>query len=299
MKKDELFSALNSGMIAERGRAFRKNLEKNLPMIAEHGGLAGIVQRISGKHAVVIGAGPSLDANIELLSGISGDSRFVLVAADMALKPLITAGVVPDYVITCETLSPGFFSGIDSERMHLLAFSCSSHSSLRSWKGKISFYNWMIEGDFFSSLWDLAGSTLGYVATGSTVTTQAVAIVMGCGILSLMLLGNDLGFYDRFYASGTARMDRNCLLLDRFVTLTGVEMKTCRNNRQYEIVRDGRTFYTNNQFLAARYWLEDLFAREPFPVADCSFPGCSASIVYKTGLNEYIESINQHTEARI
>src|SRR5512145_2233762 len=183
MTKDELFAALNNGMVAERGAAFRRNLVKNLPLIAERGGLAGIVPHISGKHAVVIGAGPSLDENIELLSGIAGDSRFVLISADIALKPLLSRGIRPDYVITCETLPYGFFSGIESQGLHLLAFSCSSHSSLKGWSGDISFYNWMLEGDFFSSLWDMAGNELGFVATGCIVTTQAVSIAMGCGIL--------------------------------------------------------------------------------------------------------------------
>lgn len=296
MDRSELFSALNSGMLAERGASFMRNLDKNLPLIRISGGLGPVMPLLRGRHVIVAGAGPSLDRQISALKGISGDGRFVLVAADMALGPLVKSGIIPDFVITCESTPVDFFSGIDTSGMHLLAFSCSSFSSLRKWAGRISFYNWMLEGDFFNSLWERAGTGLGYVATGSIVTTQAVSIAMGCGILSLMLAGNDMGFRDRFYASGTVRSEAAHVACGRFSPAASVEMGVCRKNRYYEVVRDNRTFFTNHQFLAARYWLDELFGREPFPVADCSFPGCSASIVYKTGLDEYINTVKQKSE---
>ncbi|HPS58143.1 MAG TPA: DUF115 domain-containing protein [Spirochaetota bacterium] len=266
MDKTELFSTLNSGILAERGAAFRRNLEKNLPLIRKSGGLGPVIPMLKGRHVIIAGAGPSLDIHIPSLAGISGDSRFILVAADMALRPLVSRGITPDFVITCEATPADFFSGIDTSPMHLLAFSCSSFSSIRKWTGRISFYNWMLEGDFFNSL---------------------------------MLAGNDMGFRERFYALETSRFARSHLKSGRFSPAAGIEMSICRNNRCYEIVRDNRTFFTNHQFLAARYWLDELFGREPFPVADCSFPGCSPSIVYKTGLDEYINTVKVKSEERL
>lgn len=296
MDRAELFSKLNSGMLAERGAAFRRNLEKNLPLIALWGGLGPVMPLFRGRHVIIAGAGPSLDACQASLAGIAGDGRFMIIAADMALRPLSRRGIIPDFVITCESTPADFFSGIDTSGMHLLAFSCTSFSSLRKWRGRISFYNWMLQGDFFNSLWERAGTGLGYVATGSIVTTQAVSIAMGCGILSLMLAGNDMGFRDRFYAAETARFTRSHLESGRFSPAPGIEMDLCRKNRHYEVVRDKRTFFTNHQFLAARYWLDELFGREPFPVADCSYPGCSPAMVYKTGLDNYINTVKQNSE---
>jgi len=296
MNKAELFSSLNHGMVAERGDAFIRNLEKNLPLIAQSGGLEPVIPLLRGRHVIIAGAGPSLDLQTATLAGVTGDKRFILIASDMALRPLVIRGIRPDFVITCETTPNDFFSAIDTSSMHLLAFSCSSYSSLKKSRGRISFYNWMLESEFFSPLWQRAGAGLGFVATGSIVTTQAVSIAMGCGILSLMLAGNDLGFRDRFYASETVRFAANQHCSGRLNTVNSAEMDRCRNNRYYEIVRDNRTFFTNHQFLAARYWLDELFSAEPFPVADCSYPGCSPSSVYKTGLDEYISSVKQMSE---
>lgn len=283
-------------MVAERGAAFIRNLEKNLPLIAQSGGLEPVIPLLRGRHVIIAGAGPSLDMQIAALSRIREDKRFLLISSDMALRPLVIRGIRPDFVITCETTPNDFFSAIDTSSMYLLAFSCSSYSSLKKWRGRISFYNWMVENDFFSPLWQRAGAGLGFVATGSIVTTQAVSIAMGCGILSLMLAGNDLGFRDRFYASETVRSAANQYANCRLRPVCSVEMDRCRNNRYYEIVRDNLTFFTNHQFLAARYWLDELFSTKVFPVADCSYPGCSPSSVYKTGLDEYISSIKQMSE---
>jgi len=291
MNKHELFASLNSGILAERGVAFARNLKKNLPLIKKHGGLHDVAAELRGRHVVVAGAGPTLHGSIGLLADAAQSGDVLIIASDAALYPLWCGGIVPDYVITCETLPTECFRGVDTSGIRLLAFSCSSNYMLRSWRGGISFYNWMLQGDAYSRLWELAGEGLGYVATGSIVTTQAVSIAMGCRVSSLMLLGNDLGFYDSFYSRGTARMESIASRAGRFATPEGESMGMCRRSREYEILRGGRTYYTNAQFLAARLWLEELFGREPFPVADCSLPGCSPSIVYKTGLEEYLNSI--------
>jgi len=202
-------------------------------------------------------------------------------------------GIQPHFVITCETTPSDFFSGIQTGGIHLLAFSCSSSSNLRKWNGKISFYNWMIEGGLYTSLWDRAGRGLGSVATGSIVATQAVSIVLGCSVASVALVGNDMGFHDRFYASGTVSGENMVLKSGRFNPEVNIGISAARKARSYEIRRDKTVYYTNNQFLAAKYWLEELFGRSPFSVVDCSEPGCSDGVVTKMELKRYFESIDK------
>lgn len=291
--RNDIYASLNEGLKDERGWALRGNLEKNLPLIASSGGLSGVVENFAGKHVVVIGAGPSLDMNIPYLKKYKDRLDFVYLASDMALRPLLLSGIEPGYVITCETTPADFFSGLDTGNIHLLSFSCSSSSNLRRWKGKISFYNWMIEGDPYTGLWDRAGRDLGSVATGSIVTTQAVSIALGCNVFSLLLVGNDLGFYDRFYASGTVGSVKRLLASGRLNPEVNIEINTARRARYYEVRRDGALFYTNHQFLAAKYWLEDLFSKNPYPVVDCSEPGCSEGKVTRMGLKEYLDGLDR------
>ena len=290
INREEIFSNLNRGMLSERARILRINLEKNLPLIRRHGGLAGVTSALKNKNVFIFGAGPGLEKDMYLLKKYRDRLDNVYISSDMALKPLLQYGIKPHYVITCETTPLGFFSGSDTSGMHLLAFSCSSNSNLKSWEGGISFYNWMMDSDYFNDLWDMAGRDLGFVATGSVVVTQAVSIALGCGICSLVLAGNDLGFSDRFYMSGTVSSEKKYNSSWRLNTCTAIDMNTVRKARDYEIVRNGRVTYTNHQFLAAKLWLEDLFKTGNLDVIDASYPGCSENSVIKMDLEYYFKA---------
>lgn len=293
INRDEIYTGLNQGIKEERGRVLRNNLGKNLSLVNSKGGLGRVTVDFRGKHVAVIGAGPSLDRNIPYLKKYKERLDFLYLAADMALRPLLVSGIKPRYVITCETTPADFFSGLDTSGIHLLSFCCTSPSNLRKWRGEISFYNWMIEGEPYTELWDMAGRDLGSVATGSIVTTQAVSIVLGCSPASLFLVGNDLGFYDRFYAGGTVNSEKRMLGSGRLNPEVNIEINTVRRGRCYEIRRSGSVYYTNNQFLAAKYWLEDLFGKNPYPVVDCSEPGCSDGKVVRMELKEYLDNIDK------
>ncbi len=288
MEKSELYDRLNRGILEERYMAFQRNLQKNLSRIREHGGLRKIVPRFSGMDVIVAGAGPSLDRGMPQLRELCRRENLIIIAADMALKPLRKNGIIPHYVISCETSPVDFFGGTDTENIHLIAFSCISSINLRKWRGDISFYNWMIFEPEYNRLWEQSGRDLGFLATGSIVTTQAVSLALGSGINSLALAGNDLAFKDTIYARGVLPMENGANSCDRFHVLPSTDMDTSRRRREFEIRRGSQLFYTNSQFLAAKTWLEELFSRQDIPVYDCSNPGCSGRYVIKTGMEDLL-----------
>jgi hypothetical protein len=163
-----------------------------------------------------------------------------------------------------------------------------AHSTLRAWSGDVSFYNWMLRGEPYDALWREAGEDLGFVATGSIVTTQAVSLVLGCPIGTLALAGNDLAFYRSLYLRGTLRHARYMEVCGRFAAPETMELSAIRRARRYVIDRNGRTYFTNGQFLAAKMWLEDLLPRQSLPIIDSSEPGCSERAVRKAPLEEHL-----------
>jgi hypothetical protein len=289
ISSSDLFSELNAGMLEERYEAFVKNVAKNRPLIERFGGLRRIVPLLNGRHVLVVGAGPSLERSLPALERSRLNDEVLIIAADMALKPLVARGVRPRFVISCETRPSAFFSGVDTSGMHLLAFSCMSHSNLMSWRGDISFYNWMIHDEPFASLWEQAGCDLGFVATASIVTTQAVSMALGSSVASISLVGNDMAFRDRFYVRGTEPAFRNLLAGNRCRPSESVEFDSARAARAFEIRRGERVYYTSGQFLAAKMWLEKLFRGHRCPIYDCSLPGCSEGVVLKTGLESLLK----------
>ena len=290
--RDRLFRDLNEGMLAERRTAFERNLRLNLPLIRRYGGLKRIMAGLNGKAAVVIGAGPSLEKNLGLLKRCHLRRELVLIAVDMALGPLVAAGIRPGFVISCEASPVDFFGNIDTSCMHLLAFSCASCVNVRKWRGDMSFYNWMIDRPEYETLWDLAGRDLGFLGTGSLVATQAAAFALGCGAASLVLVGNDLAFADRYYVRGAAAHRNTAAASCRLSPLETLEMRRLLKAREYRILRGSREFYTTRQFLAGKLWLEDLFGRVRVPVYDCSDPGCSEKYVAKMEFRDFMGTID-------
>lgn len=286
MDKNALFEKINQGVLEERYHIFKRNLCKNLEFIRKFGGLQRIVPYLKNKNVIIIGAGPSIDSGIISLKKYQYREDIVIISTDMSLLPLLRKGIYPAFVISCETTPVDFFSSAATEKMHLLAFSCMSNSNLRKWKGDISFYNWMIHNSMYDELWSKSGD-LGSVATGSVVTTQAVSLALGCGINSLMLAGNDLGFRREYYAKETVVYRNNLIRNNRLCSLETFDANITWQKREYEIKRDKRISFTNNQFLSAKLWLEELFKDVKIPVYDASDPGCSEGSVLKVSIREY------------
>ncbi len=296
--RDALFAALNEGILDERAGAFRRNLARNRDAIRRHGGLRAVVPLIEGRHVTIVGAGPSLEGALGPLGRYHHRQELCVIAADMALRPLARNGIRPAFVISCETKPVDFFAGVDTTGMHLLAFSCMSSVNLRRWRGRVSFYNWMIHNDRYDPLWRDAGEELGFVATGNLVTTQAVALALGCRIASLALFGNDLGFRRRYYAAETVRFHETLCAVDRLLPLPTAEFRTARRAAEYALLRGNDAYCTNSQFLAAKLWLEELFSKQAVPIFDCSDPGCSGSHAIKLAPKEYFARFDRKPRRR-
>jgi hypothetical protein len=98
------------------------NTLTNLPSIVAEGDVAALADMCTGKPAIVVGAGPSLDDNLEQLRANAG--RALIVAVDTALRPLLAAGITPNLVVA---LDPS-----ELNATHLLDADAAGHSWLVS-----------------------------------------------------------------------------------------------------------------------------------------------------------------------
>ncbi len=93
---------------AEKNEAARRrfagpyllNTLANLPVISAEGDVAALTDRFADVPAVVVGAGPSLDRNIEELRRLDG--RYLLIAVDTATRALLAAGLTPHLVVAVD-----------------------------------------------------------------------------------------------------------------------------------------------------------------------------------------------------
>ena len=293
LDKNTLYKNLNEGLMEERHKVLKSNLKKNLNSIKAFGGLKNILHLFDNKNIIVIGAGPSLEQNYNLLKKYQNRSEFVFVSTDISLLPLMKNGIKPAFVFSCETNPVDFFSNIDTKNIHLVAFSCVSNINLRKWQGSVSFYNWMLDNDFYNELWEMAGKDLGFVATASIVTTQVISFALGCNVKSIVLVGNDLGFSNKYYVNGVSSYFKHLHNSSRLNNINSFDMRFIRRKREYEIIRGDKTFYSNSQFLAAKLWLEDLFTHQKISIYDCSIPGCSEKNVIKIELKNFFSQFDR------
>ncbi len=293
-----LYRKLNEGMLEERLRAFQINLKKNLPYIQKYGGIAPVVASLRGKNICVLGAGPSLERTIGTLRNYQHRRELAIIAVDMALIPLLLRGIVPAYVISCETTPLNYFDAPESVRIHLLAFSCMASINVRRWQGPISFFNWMIGGVPYDELWENAGRGLGSIATGNIVTTQALSLALGCAPESVFIAGNDLAFDRVYYTPGTVVYRARMRTSNRFFPMESADWETMRKCRDYELHREGRRYYTSHQFYAAKTWLEELLSKTKVPVFDSSEPGISGKYAAKVSPEAYFSRFERRSQRR-
>ena len=81
------------------GRYVLQTLE-NLPTIARSPDVGRLFGRFSGVPAILVGAGPSLDAILPSLE--AARKRALLISVDTALRPLLEHGIAPDLTITVD-----------------------------------------------------------------------------------------------------------------------------------------------------------------------------------------------------
>lgn len=76
------------------------NTLRNLPAIAASEDAGSLVHAFPGLPAVLVAAGPSLDANLPEI--VMHRDKVVLIAVDTAVRPLLAAGVQPDFVVALD-----------------------------------------------------------------------------------------------------------------------------------------------------------------------------------------------------
>jgi hypothetical protein len=77
-----------------------ENVLENLPAVMEAAPVDCLLSGRAPGPAVVVAAGPSLDKNISTLKGF--EDRFLIIAVDAAVMPLVRSGIVPDLVVSVD-----------------------------------------------------------------------------------------------------------------------------------------------------------------------------------------------------
>lgn len=104
LKESATHQILNFGNCPEDSLIGIENMLDNLDEIIKNPGINHLFGKFTGKPAIVVATGPSLNKNKHLLKGL-GD-KALIVSADASLKILIDMGVKPHLVTSLERMMP-------------------------------------------------------------------------------------------------------------------------------------------------------------------------------------------------
>jgi hypothetical protein len=245
-----------------------RNMLMNLDRYATGRGVTELSGVASGRPAVVVSAGPSLARNIHELARPGVRDRFVIIATQTTLKPLLRAGVKPHFVTALDyhEISRRFYEGLtekDVEGVTLIAESKANPAILDAFPGDVRCpsderMRMLLEPGFPSSPGDLP--------SGATVAHLAYYLARHMGCDPVILVGQDLGFTDgQYYAAGAAIHDVWAGELGPFRTLEMFEWerivraKSLLHRRQDVL---GRAIYADEQMASYLQQFEVEFAED-------------------------------------
>jgi Protein of unknown function DUF115 len=179
------------------------NTLHNLPVIARSADVTALRDAYAGTPAVVVGAGPSLDAVVPALAGAV--TRALVIATDTALRPLLHAGVTPALVAGLDPSAANarhFLALPEMRGSWLVAESALAPAAVSAFADR-SF--WFRAGahhpwPFLSA----NGVAVSELPVWGSVLTAAYQVALLAGCDPIVFVGADLAFTGgRPYARGT------------------------------------------------------------------------------------------------
>jgi hypothetical protein len=159
--------------------------------------------RFTGVPAIVIGAGPSLDAAIPTLRALGG--RALLIATDTAWRPLAAAGIDPHLVVATDPTEANgrHLRGVGgTPATWVLAEGSVDPEALRELSGRVGVFR--IAGHHPWPWLNGLGVERGVVKAWGSVLTSAFDVAVTAGCHPVVFTGSDLAFTDgRPYCRGT------------------------------------------------------------------------------------------------
>ncbi len=203
MSQQRIFE-VKQATIAFLAERWEQNYLSNRSAIGALPGVAKLFGRFAGTPAVLVGAGPSLDRNMRLLSLAKG--KALIIACDAALKPLAAHGILPDVVVNLDPqlYISNFFESVDTRNVTLVAPTITHPSIRLGWQGPFFFYNKHAPDIPVLARIALNHPQVGALVPGGSVLSVAYDLAFKSGADPIGFIGQDLGYpSDKAYAAGT------------------------------------------------------------------------------------------------
>jgi hypothetical protein len=265
--RDTFFSFLNrrqinTATLKRFDRLWTKNTFKNISFFFSLHGINELNNILKGIPAIVICAGPSLDADLDLLPACKKNS--FIIAVDTTVKPLLKRGIIPDFAVTVDPqfINSFFLSSVSSGSIQetdlpvLIADPAVYPSTLRNYKGSR-----VLTSSVFSPgkiIEQFAGEK-GNIAAGGSVSVAAFDLARITGADPIILLGLDLSYSGgKTHFSGSFMETYILSRINRFKGAQSYYTKYIKEGSPALISdKNGKIVYSDKRLLLYRSWFEN------------------------------------------
>ncbi len=256
----QIFTDINT--LVDKSQIFLNNFVQNLPRAALSPGVAKFTGIFSGVPAVIVSAGPSLDKNLHELRRWTRHA--LILSTDTALKPLLTAGIDPHFVLTGDPSASNYrhLRGASTKEALFVAEATAFPAIFNEFEGRT--IACIFENSSLHSLSDLLGNK-GTLRAWGSVATMALdfALLLQCN--PIIFIGQDLAHTDgQLYCSGL------CFEEEWFPGILDPtewrnRLARLRTERQTVTVEDifGRPIESTDKLTAYWNWMTKVFLDHP------------------------------------
>jgi hypothetical protein len=237
-----------------------------------------------GRPCICVASGPSLEKNVHLLKEIQ--DRFVIIAADTAVKKLLSLGIRPHFA-TCLERSQGMYLrtirpllekfGEECKNIVLIAAFVCTPQVIARWPGPVKIVG---KSELALDLW-LAGDLVGgeLFPCGASVAHVAFSLANALQASSIALIGQDLAYGEEgeSHAEGTAPKSAMVREQERrkyLIEVPGV---------------NGKNVQTHAVWFSFLRIFESFVGKSNVPVYDCSQGGALIAGTQVCTLASFIE----------
>ena len=196
--------SINIATLSRFEKLWLKNITKNTEVIISAYGVKQLSNAFLQRPALIIGAGPSLAAQLELIK--AWREKVVLIAVDTVYKALLRNDIHPHFVVIVDPqkINSKYVEGIDKEhleRSYFVAEPAVCPKSIRDKTGRLFLFNTIFP--YFKCICQYFGDK-GNIDMGGSVATTAFDLAISLGFSKVALVGLDLSYsQDRYHLPGT------------------------------------------------------------------------------------------------
>lgn len=194
MNQDRDIQEVKSATLLRFNELWKQNFKFNQSAILRNPGVSSLKNKFRNLPGIVVGAGPSLDKNIQLLG--QAKDKAVIIASDAALKPLLAHDIVPSFVACLDPQEDivKFFKGLPTRGITLIAPSIVHPKVLGLWEGDVVFYSKFAPDIPTLTEIQKQAPHLGHLTPGGTVLSIAYDLAFQMGTNPILFVGQDLSY---------------------------------------------------------------------------------------------------------